>query len=614
MAYIKKINQNSKDSHQTSPAYLLTFLRWAKRDTATMSDDEFLSLRKPMLVVNDCISLSVSSSKSNHIHTASMILLAGDINYSTAVAPGDFVMVNMLDNDEHLFGRGGTPNEPTGDSLYSRATNKKPINKAHDGFKGLFKIQTVTRNLQVNPQTGHKSYLFQITAHSFTEFNQIVYFNPNLRDSGEDAGNLVALNFGASEEWGEALSRKQNGVGDIFKTLIGFFLGEGFNSNYSGQKTDIVVRNYNQNFLIPPTICALMNIKSGQSPKAADLFNYYVGIQKYSTSNNDAAGLNPSGYIRKGQNLNTGQLSGAVLLQGEPFGQVTAWSVLTQYSNSLINEMYTTYKLTPENEVMPCLVFRQKPFTSAAFATNGGAGIPATEFLSLPRWKISVDLIESISLGRTDTARVNFVHIVGKTRHVDIKNEVIQQESKGKHQWDTEDIKRNGLRPIITACDFDFPLDGETKVDNSTKWNLLYADWLFNGHLKENGTITCVGIEDPICVGDNLQLENTVYHIESVSHNMGIDADGRKHFKTSLTLSFGVDDRKNITNYNPIYPEMEHTDSYKNRVAKAKSGILPGFSDTQDIAGRVLGEEVVETKEEAFSLPPKSIINKDDKD
>jgi hypothetical protein len=189
------------------------------------------------------------------------------------------------------------------------------------------------------------------------------------------------------------------------------------------------------------------------------------------------------------------------------------------------------------------------------------------------------------------------------------------QHSLGQHQYDTEDIKRNGLRPIITSCDFAFPRDGVTKNEDSIIWNKLYADWVFNGHLKENGTITCAGIHDPIAVGDNLQLENTVFHIESITHSMGIDSNGHKHFKTSLSLSFGVDTRASVGSYSPIYPEMEHTDSYRNRKSKSKSsGILPGFSDTQDIAGRISGEEIDETDEKAFSVIPKFTIDKDSED
>jgi hypothetical protein len=606
MAYIKYVNPNTKDSHQTAPAYMLTFLRWANRDTANFTDAEFLELRKPMLVINDCVNLSVSSSKSSHIHTATMVMLAGDINYSTAVAPGDYVLINMVDDDEKLFGKGGTPNQPTGDSLYARATNNKPINKRNDGFKGIFKIQSVRRNIQVNSESGIKSYFFQIQAAAFTEFNQVVYFNPYLFDKAEAKGAFATLNIGASDEWNNGVLDKQERTVDlIFKKLIGFLIGQGFDPNYIPQKGE-VIRNQNRSFLIPPAAASLINVKSAaKAINAADIFTYYVGIENYaSKAPTSATGLNPIA-TRDGNFIMSKPLSGIAILQPEPWAQVTAWSILQQYSNSLINEMYTTFKLTPEGDIKPCLVFRQKPFTSSNFFKTN-PGISKTDFLSLPRWNISTALIESISLGRDDSARVNFVHIIGKSKFQDLKSQVAQQMSLNSFKIDEPDVKRNGLRPIITACDFDFKTGEPNDVGKSPAWNALYFDWVSNGHLKENGTIVCAGIPYAIPVGDNLQLEDTVYHIEAVNHVMAIDMNsGRKSFKTTIQLSFGVDSRTQGS-YQPIYPEMEHTDSYTNRKAKVKSGILPGLSDSQDIAGRVLGEELVETEQKAFSVSPKN--------
>lgn len=608
MAYIEPIEPNSSDSHQTSPTYMLTFLRWANRDTANFSDAEFLDLREPLVVINDCISLNVSSSKSSHTHTANMVLLAGDLNYSTALAPGDYVFINMLNDEKELFGDGGTPESPKRDCLYDRASNLKSINRSKDGFKGVFKIQSVRRNLHVDPQSGVKTYFFQIQAAAFTEFNQVVYFNPLLFDKGETKGAFATLNIGASDEWNSAVDKQQYTVDIVIRKLIGFLIGQGFDKKYIPQKT-AVTRNHNRNFLIPSAVGALLGISaSAKILTAADMFNYYLGIESYNKSGakNMAEGLNPSG-ARDGHFIQSKPLSGTALLLPEPWSQVTAWSILQQYSNSLINEMYTTFKMTPEGSVRPCLVLRQKPFTSSNFAKKH-AGINKTDFLSLPRWKISTKLIESVSLGRDEAARINFVHIVGKAKHVDAKSQVAQQASLNSFKIDEDDVKRNGLKPIITSCDFDFKTGAPGDVGLSPIWNALYFDWVSNGHLKENGTIVCTGITKPIPVGDNLQLENTVYHIESVGHSMSIDQrTGSKTFKTTLQLSFGVDAREDRKNYNPIYAEMQYTDSYSNRVNNHSSGILPGFSDAQDIAGRVNGEEIQETKEKAFSIAPKKI-------
>jgi hypothetical protein len=215
-----------------------------------------------------------------------------------------------------------------------------------------------------------------------------------------------------------------------------------------------------------------------------------------------------------------------------------------------------------------------------------------------------------MSLGRDEAARINFVHVVGKTRYVNQQDQIAQQASSKNYIYDQEDVKRNGLRPLITSCDFDFPTSDDKK-SQSPIWNKLMFDWLSNGHLKENGTIICAGIHDPIAVGDNLELEDTVYHIESVSHSMQISAQGQKSFETTIKLSYGVDKRDK--GYDPIYPEMQYTDAESYRKDNWNRGYksMPGFSDTQDIVGRVKGEEISKTKEEPFSKVPKQLTDKD---
>jgi hypothetical protein len=272
----------------------------------------------------------------------------------------------------------------------------------------------------------------------------------------------------------------------------------------------------------------------------------------------------------------------------------------------LINEIYTSFKLTPDNFVMPVVTFRQKPFTSDLFKKKHASNIQYTAFLDLPRWKISPSLINTLSLGRDEAARINFVHIIGKTRYIDIKDAVINQAASNLHQQDVDDIKRNGLRPFISSCDFDFP-SSESKNMQSPVWNLLMFDWLSNGHLKENGTLVCAGLTENIAVGDNLQIEDTVFHIESIQHVMQITPDGKKSFISTLQLSYGVDVGKD-DKYNPIYPEMKHPDSsrYRKNEYNNQDQMLPGFSDSQDVAHNVNGEKVIDNAGLSFSANPKT--------
>jgi hypothetical protein len=95
-----------------------------------------------------------------------------------------------------------------------------------------------------------------------------------------------------------------------------------------------------------------------------------------------------------------------------------------------------------------------------------------------------------------------------------------------------------------------------------------------------NGHIKCAGIEEPIAPGDNLELDDVVYHIETVTHMASCTPDGKKRFETTLELSHGVDIRSDKRGI--VYAEMDNID-IQDEIKKdyLRDGILPGISDTQ---------------------------------
>ena len=116
MPYIRPIGQNTKDSHQISPGYMLTFVRWSNRDTFNYAGDNLAS-RKPLVVINDAIQVTVSNTKTGVTPSLSCILKAGDLNYATAVAPGDFVFCNMKNWASEIYDGQDAP------KLYGRTTS-----------------------------------------------------------------------------------------------------------------------------------------------------------------------------------------------------------------------------------------------------------------------------------------------------------------------------------------------------------------------------------------------------------------------------------------------------------------------------------------------------------
>ncbi|HEY5234950.1 MAG TPA: hypothetical protein VIJ14_02130, partial [Rhabdochlamydiaceae bacterium] len=98
--------------HVTSPSWVLTFVRWKYRDTYRVNEAinshpnqniSALNLLKstldPLVVINDCISVSTTCNKNSFMPTMEATLLQTDVNYLTAVAPGDFVLINMVNWD-----------------------------------------------------------------------------------------------------------------------------------------------------------------------------------------------------------------------------------------------------------------------------------------------------------------------------------------------------------------------------------------------------------------------------------------------------------------------------------------------------------------------------------
>jgi hypothetical protein len=117
---------------------------------------------------------------------------------------------------------------------------------------------------------------------------------------------------------------------------------------------------------------------------------------------------------------------------------------------------------------------------------------------------------------------------------------------------------------MIPKTEFFYP-DPKTpqSVDQGTyltmipKWTSLLNDWWIGAHVYESGVLECVGIEEPISVGDNIELVRKngaaeLYHIEGYQHDYSVDATiGRKSFITNIAVSRGqtVYERPIYTNY-----------------------------------------------------------------
>ena len=559
--------------HQTSPAWVLTFVRWANRDTYRYGSDKKnkvaapngLTVKdKPLVVVNDCVQVTTTQSKRTHTPMMSAMLKPGDINYETAIHPGDFVFLNIVDWNEYA------------DRIAQKALEKKPINGDHDGFKGIFKVQSVRKMLAVNPETGIKQLMFQIQAYGMTELNNSIYFNDQVIPPDQQGKSLLFFErIGASIN--SLITKKgQSNVQAILKILTELCLGAGPTELGKKDKAGNTL-SPNSIFLLPSMVGELLGVKA---KVVLDIYRFIYGIQEFSAGSVTklSLGMNPSNLQNTtGPFLETKKAcTGTTFIRVEYWNQVTAWALLQQYANLPINEMFTSFKLNPDGRIMPTITYRQIPFTTDSFE-----GDSVTRFLTLPRWRISPAMIYDLNLGRDEAARINYVQVFGRSNMgQDVKFLMAEQIRLGNFQIDSDDIRRHGLRPWIITTNFDFPTENTKQTTFSPYWASLMADSIFGGHLKMNGHIKCAGIEEPIAPGDNLELDDVVYHIETVTHTASCSPDGKKKFETTLELSNGIDIRSSKSGV--VYAEMDNFD-IQDELKKdySRDHILPGISDTQ---------------------------------
>lgn len=594
--------------HQTSPAWVLTFLQWEVRDTLRTEPTNSLNYTtipsKPLVVENDCIQISVADSKSVLTPSMSATLLITDINYETEVAPGDFVFVNMLNWEQDAR------------RVADNARNLNPINGIHDGFKGFFKIQSVRKSLITDPESGTKHYAVKITGFAFSEFNNVIYFNPYLLSATDQNLQLYLTNIGidwANMQIDKGLTRVQS----VVQYLINSFIGAGFPD--TKRKTDpIAPTTANTHFFMPKGVGRLLGLSSGVFESAKDAYNYIFGIQQYAAQAQSLAqGMNPYGVPPNAtQNsrfiLLPNPVEGNTVTKPEYWNQIQAWAILNQFTNAPLNELYTCFRVSPNGSVMPTLVFRQIPFTTDNF--NAG-DFKVTRFMSLPRWNISPALAFSFDLGRDETLRTNYVQYYGRAVTGSAGFDIAEDTEKHNYVYDIDDVKRNGLRPHVVTSEFD-RLPDPPYTPNGFRapgWAKILGDALIGGHLKMSGTINFVGIVEPIAVGDNLQFDNVVYHIEQITHTAIIDQPGKKTFRTNITVSYGMDIENGS---NVVYSEMKYGGGYAKRNADYDTtDILPGVSESQNTYYRKTNPDTPISTGQSFEEPnTNTSINKTQRD
>jgi hypothetical protein len=538
----------------TSPHCVLTVVRFANRSKSVLKDNPELATTTldPLVIVNDCISCTVSEGKDGFTSSFTATLKSGDVNYLTAIHSGDYVLVNMVDSSE------------AADDVRNRAAIGSPINifdaeringqekvYQNDGFKGLFKIQSVRRRTSISPN-GEKITSFNVIGYSHYFFNSKMYFIPQLVSPGEKQSRFL---FFASiskhlQTWFAA--RTSTNIQNTIKLLLDTFLGTEFDEvNKDNFKSP------NQLYHVPPVISSLLGLK--QTNRHIDLVNFILGPQQYNNTNSGAnlplfKTFNPDLSQKKGRIFETkNNLYGEDLSTPQQFNMVSIGEYIKGFINDVINEMYVCHRMDPvTGNILPTVVIREKPFTSKS-------GTGRTKYATLPTWSVEPEYVFDFDVGVEEAGRINFVQIYGRTLAQNAPSNTAAQIALENYAFDLDDIRAHGLRPYVTTSNFDWPMDGleaqgPKNITMTPMWTKMVKDWTFGGHLKLNGTATLFGSYKPVVPGDNMEIDGVLFHIERITHSFNLSSEGIRTFRSQVQLSHGIEsDLKNQdkSKYNP---------------------------------------------------------------
>lgn len=611
-----------------------TFDRIQMRGISDKPEDAIKVRDKTLIISSDCIFMSTQGDKGQPLKNLQATLLQGKVNYLTEIMPGDWVLAWMVYGEEKIK------------DIIDRIRTGKACNKFDDGLKFVGKVQSIRKSLSVDRSSGTKIARYALQGTAFRELNSTVFYDPYLafhdgtfhqwlNRIGVELNDLIRVPTdvpGSSKNSGIDINR-------AIPTFLEVLLGKGIKEESTNPAGQQAVRIATGGQMLPAMVPKEVGDLLGKTSQRegiqgalayTDMTELLFGIQRYRSQdignihnqfrsfavdgvgnfqrNGTLGDFRPEVSANPRQFKWTGvPMSGSFLPIQPNFSDKSVWSILNQWLNPVINEMYTALRVNEVGDIIPTIIARQIPFTTPALANVVENNLPGlwndtdiklkidniTPFLELPRWKFHNTLVWQEDLGRSDALRFNFIRILGTAvAHQDSVNQT-KQLVRNPPLRDDLDIRRNGLRAYNATVDCSL----REQVDGPKAWTALASDYLIGQHLTLTGTINSIGIQSPIAEGDNLEYDNVVYHIETITHACQIGPGGAKSWSTSLNLTHGMrsDTDPQATNGTKFLPlenlasneKIDFSDMYSGMPGHPEDNrtLDPGFVSEDSILG-----------------------------
>lgn len=475
--------------------------------------------------------ISISSMKTKSSPAGSFtVQLAPTRNWVTAISPGSWLEIHMCAD-------------------YMRPDDIKESNSKT--LKMIGRVDSVRMQVSVDQATGARQTVYTLEGKDWGQvFESLMYIDPYITNALDDPfQKVIKLIFK------NALFDKASPTSWIFSssTLVKSIL-TAWGSQQVSAEGDVPDMNRLaplSQFALPIALAKKIH-KTTNSNNLADNITYKFGRlsffdqgEKYQDDFEAAGLINPNSLI----------------------GVHNIWQVLTEHSASVVNEMFCDMRWDG-NKPQLALFKRPKPFWLSSTPPGNSDALKITSpFLKLRRTAIPKELIVSVEAGDNWRDIVNFIEVMPDFSVVASPDTTWTAPAWVKSDaaiYDTSGLSfaRNGLKPLMFITTF-FPPDtsGQGQPGNIKNWLPVMKQWYFDAHKMLNGTVSFMGLNDYIAVGENISFSadvlgmtnfvkaqagkfnidaQLVAHVESVTHKFFYSENGSRSYITTVGFVRGV--------------------------------------------------------------------------
>jgi hypothetical protein len=492
-------------------------------------------VKQKIISTLSCISITTEKTKSNP-QGSFRLILSPYKDWISTITPGSWCVLLMS----------------------QKPITADDLNRADpDKVKMIGKIDSVRVDTSID-DTGTRRTQYIVTGIDWGYiFNNSIYVDNYLSASGEPKtqGQGVATAM-QHMLFGKDGVPKSDTVPSLLRSLIGLF-GQPIRG-FTEQGKDINrLANAVYNFLIPQQMVTYFNFigpneETSESQKLNEILTLKTGsLTSSDTYNGEAEAV---GFI-------------------DPYslqGQHTFWQVLQDNSNPALNEMLCDLRW--ENGGLKLVLYnRIKPFSFSDFNPGQDEYGGLKSYFQNVR-TVDIDDIDVISVnaGTNWNDKYNFIEIKPQFQFYEIYAKWYKQKAQ---RSDANAFSREGFRPLIVdtkqfpakvghgAAESENDLIKAINYDALTSWTALMAEWYFNTHRLLNGTMTIIGQNTYIGVGDNIKINADLIsptpnltsssvnnqtnnyllaHVENVQHSFTVKENGARQFITTIQFVRGI--------------------------------------------------------------------------